>query len=340
MKQTLIPPKKPAAAPSTAAAPTAKPELKKLTPPSGTTAAPLRKLGQPSQSPVAPARKTLVPPKAPQETATPVAPLRRLGSTATADAPVAQENPVEVQAEIVHSDPVETHESPQALAESLETREPLAVERNFRVGSIQGEVDPSSDIFRPRLEFVHNVGPLVEDLGFTPGDLVLGKEHLIWQKDCAPIRIIVVSGVKEFVEQLDYGSEDMPRVFNTVEEVRAAGLWLEWQGNEEPPCKAELLCVVMIEKPDNVDCELFNVEFGDKLYAVAEMRLKASNYKVAGKYLMTIERTTLKEGLHHGTMELTLNREKRGKNTITMARFKYVERNSAELIQFIEETAG
>tara|TARA_R110000868_G_scaffold73521_2_gene213169 strand:+ start:4228 stop:5205 length:978 start_codon:yes stop_codon:yes gene_type:complete len=325
MKSMLTPPTKPAGAPSPAPASTAPSGLKKLSLPSA----------NPVAGSVAPVRKTLVPPTAPSANVVPsTAPLRRLSS------PVKQEvTPVVV--EVVQPE-ARVYESPAVIADSLvdNTDAMPTDDTPFEMGRVSGEVDTVSDLTRPRLEFVQSVGPLCEELGFTPGQIVFAKEALLWETDCVPLRIAVIAAKKRYVENLPYGSDDMPRMFNTIEEVREAGLWLEWQGNEAPPVAAILTALILIEKPDNVDSDLFTLEANDRLYAMAEWRIAGSAYKVAGRYLMTAERTSLKNGLHTGMLTLTAKREKRGKNVITVPYLKLVERTTPELIALMSELVG
>lgn len=243
--------------------------------------------------------------------------------------------------------------APKAAAPAPETVEDEDTERaivpiqpaSYSLGAITGEID-DADVMRPRIEFVQNVGPLVEecDPPYTPGQVVLAKEVLLWEKGApGPLELIILAAHKRFVEVTEYGSDVMPRIFQTREEVKAAGLWTEWQDNEAPPVKPELICLVLLKQPDFVEPhDIFSEEIDGERWTMAEVRLSGTSYKdpKAGRYVMTVAKSTLAKGLHHGVMHLTAVREKKGKNIITVPVFKYSRASSPEELKAIARLMG
>jgi hypothetical protein len=209
----------------------------------------------------------------------------------------------------------------------------------YQLGVISGEVD-EDDVSRPRLEFAQSIGPLIEEHNFSAGQVVLAKELVLWEKGYDPLSLIVTSANKRFVEKVEYGGDVMPRIFNTAAEVREAGLWTEWVDNEAPPVDKELVCLVLIQQPNYIEPHpMFNIELADGTapWAIAEMRLRGWGYRdaKAGKYLMTMNRSTLAKGMHLGVMALTAPREKKTKNTVTIPTFKLARMCTPEELEGI-----
>jgi len=280
--------------------------------------------------------------------------LKPLGKKPTPEPePEEVEEEVEVEAEVVEETAKPTarglkrlgakpQPEPEEEAEEPERSIVVAQPAAYELGRVTGDIE-DSDLSRPRLEFVQSVGPLVEEHEYTPGQVVLNKEVLVWEKGYPALEVIVLAANKRFVEVTEYGSDVMPRIFRSKDEVKAAGLWTEWQDNEAPPVKPELAMLVLVKQPDYIEPhDMFNVAIGDELWALTECRLGGTAFKnpKAGRYIMTIEKTTLSKGLHRGVMSLTTVREKPAKNTITVPVFKYLRASTDEQVRAIEELMG
>lgn len=207
---------------------------------------------------------------------------------------------------------------------------------SFVLGQITGPVD-SSDIYRPRLELSQSVGPLM-DAGFTPGQIVLAKESAIWAEGYEPLKVTLLASRKQFIEDVPYGGDQEQRIFNSPQEVKAAGLWTEWHDNTPPPVFPRLTCVALVEKPDFVeDAAHFGIELLGNLYAIAEVRWDGAAYSRAAKTVMTAGSGILARGLHRGCWNYSCAREKLKVNTVTVPVIKFAGFHNEEFINAVSE---
>lgn len=189
------------------------------------------------------------------------------------------------------------------------------------VGHVSGEVD-ATDFNFPRLQLCQNIGPLVEEHGFTPGDLVLGQDTILYQPDCDPVDLVILSVRKRFQEVTEYGSDEMPRLFDTAKEVQEAGLST---GFPDPTAKAICDCIVLIKYPgdpkstdeEKVPLDHFGYEAPDgTLWALSTWRIAGAAYKVAGRKIFTTIQTKLgKVGILGCLWTLAAKKEKSRRNT-------------------------
>lgn len=84
---------------------------------------------------------------------------------------------------------------------------------------VSGEFD-SSDLVFPRINFVQKTGDLA-DL-FKPGLIVLNKQVEIGAPD-KPLEVTALRFKKQYQEQIEYGSGEFGKVFDTKREVVEAG---------------------------------------------------------------------------------------------------------------------
>lgn len=190
----------------------------------------------------------------------------------------------------------------------------LALAPNAQVGLMNVPIGQSagvmsqSDFDMPKLALVQGIGPLFE-AGFPSGTLVLNGMAVIWGEDCEPIDITVMRYVKQFVENLPYGSEEFPRIYATPEAAEADGLSSQWgPNNEKPDIMPQLLCMAMVKDPGNLDDESraeFNIEYGDDLYALVNWRISGAAYAPCVRAITNAQRTRLRDGLHTGSFALT-----------------------------------
>ena len=252
--------------------------------------------------------------------------------------------PVEVEVEITQpANEIDVIiESPKVETLVVREDEPLAIvpatAPAFVLGQVTGPID-QSDIYRPRLELSQSVGPLME-AGFAPGQIVLAKEHPIWADGYDPLKITLLASRKQFIEDVAYGSGQEQRVFNSPQEVKAAGLWTEWHDQTPPPVFPRLTCVALIEKPDYVEtAEAFGIELLGNLYAIAEIRWDGAAYSRAAKTVLTAASGILGKGLHRGVWNYSCERAKLKVNTVTVPVIKFGGFHPEEFIKAVSDLA-
>ena len=173
-----------------------------------------------------------------------------------------------------------------AIIEQAPERAELAItDKQLNDAGLAGDFD-QSDINLPRINLVAKTSALVDE-GFTPGAIVLNKEVTLVKKD-TPLRVIVTSMVKQYQQVVDYGSEELPKTFNTEQEVYAEGGSLEWGSPNQYRPLAHI--TMLIEAPEGLEeneLELFPYQNGDKHYAMAIYTASKSAYAPTGKEIAT-----------------------------------------------------
>jgi len=309
----------------------ARTELKPLGKPStaaaSTEAAPApRKLGETKPSPKA-GLKPLTPKAAPAPEV--------VDTVAVEETPVTETVTVEVTPEptpapVAKQEIVVREAAPLAVAPASAPA--------FELGKVTGPVD-ASDIYRPRLELSQSVGPLM-DAGFAPGQIVLAKEYPIWAEGYDPLKLTLIASRKQFIEDVPYGGDQEQRIFNSPQEVKAAGLWTEWHDQTPPPVFPRLTCVALIEKPDFVEeTEAFGIELVGKLFAIAEIRWDGAAYSRAAKTVMTAASGILSKGLHRGCWSYSCKREKLKVNTVTVPVIKFSGFHDVDFVEAVNDLA-
>lgn len=204
----------------------------------------------------------------------------------------------------------------------------VAVPISLKIGAVQGEVQ-SSDIVRPSLNIVQAVGPLSED--FVPGQIVVNRELVIAEPE-KPITLMVLALNRFYVENVPYDGDVQARSFQTMEQVKAAGLHTEWINDQKPPCSPAARALVAIQRED--EHGLYPFSFDGKHYMLAEWMIRGVAFTRAGKLIITASQWNLREGLHNGSWSLSTRREKLGSNYIWIPVLKAGPRNSPELASF------
>jgi hypothetical protein len=220
-------------------------------------------------------------------------------------------------------------EATSAIAEpSTETAEiaaPQALGSDF-----QGEID-QSDIATPRLDVVQKIGALSEE--FPAGTILLNR-RVVLAEPSQPASITVVTAKKFYMEDLEWGAEERPRIFMTKDDVKAAGLTLDWADGVKPTAKNVLDCLVLAKAPEGSDAPEFNLSFDGERYAVAQWVIQsASSYNGAGKSLLTAKTMYLKQFAEQEFL-LSADKKKLGGNMVYVPDVKQGKRNSEEFIQW------
>lgn len=199
----------------------------------------------------------------------------------------------------------------------------------FPRNPVEGEIT-GDDIVIPRFHQVQSVGPLSEK--FPPGSLVYNKEVVLSDGN-TPVPLTVLRIKKRYIENTEYGGDTIARVLDSLEEVKAAGGWIDWRENERPPFSPMLQTLVLICSPFE-DHPLFPYEFGDKAYGLALWTLRSTAFTRAGKSIITASQFALRDGLHEGGWLLSSKREKVGMNFVYVPVLRHASRHSEEFVQF------
>lgn len=218
---------------------------------------------------------------------------------------------------------------------AFEDSEGTSAALTFPSKPVDGEFR-SEDFVIPKLHLVQSVGPLSET--FQPGALVYNKE-LVLTDGVAPLSLTVLRIRKQYIENVEYGGDEVPRVFDTLEEVRAAGGWIDWRNNERPPFAPILHVLVLIKSPF-ADNPLFPYQFGDHSYGLAMWSLRSTGFTRAGKTIITASQFALKDGLHKGGWSLTSKREKIGMNFVFVPVLRHEVRHPDDFANFAAGLLG
>lgn len=233
------------------------------------------------------------------------------------------QKPAALQAELPNAVPASV---PAVIPPELEdeSHAPLAIPAR----PVEGEF-LSEDYVIPKLHLVQAVGPLSEK--FTPGQYVYNKEQVL-SDGTEPINITVLRIKKQYQENLAYGGDELPRIFDTLDDVRRAGGWIDWRNNERPPFSPILHALVLIRSFE--ESPLFPYEFAGASYGLALWTLRGVSFTRAGKTIITASQFALKDGLHTGSWALTSRREKVGMNFIHVPNLRHEARHTAEFASF------
>lgn len=200
---------------------------------------------------------------------------------------------------------------------------------------LEGEFLPQ-DFVLPRLHLVQSVGPLSET--FQPGAIVYNKEITLTD-GTTPVSLTVLRIRKQYQENLAYGGDEMPRVFDTLDEVRAVGGWIDWRDNQRPPYSPILNALVLVKSPFG-DHPMFPHRHGDAAYGLALWTLRSTAFTRAGKAIITASQFALRDGLHRGEWALTSRREKIGLNFVHVPVLRHAAHNSDEFAAFALSLVG
>lgn len=192
-----------------------------------------------------------------------------------------------------------------------------------------------SDVNLPRVNLVAKTSQLVDE-GFTPGAIVLNKEAELVLKDM-PLTVIVLNAVKQYQEDVPWGEDRAPRVFNSEDELEAAGFSTEW--GSPNLCRPMAHITMLIEAPEGMDEkheELFPYEFNGKLYAMAMFTASKSAYKTMAKEIATYAAFAQGSGVWTTAWNLTSKLRTEGDVSWFGPTLKRAGRIDSELLSFVE----
>lgn len=159
---------------------------------------------------------------------------------------------------------VEMGESvPAELLDPTEAQEQSFVPATRSGALVQGtSIDEfeTDNLKKPYLTVAHGVGEAAK-AGFDPGQLVLDKEHFIAKKE-EPVEMIILSVVQYYKEYMDFTPGIMPRLFANKQEAIKAGMRVKWEDGVGPDCRAAMDITLLLKKPEECNCPLFNINLG------------------------------------------------------------------------------
>jgi len=226
-------------------------------------------------------------------------------------------------------------DEPEGLIVQEADRGELAItDQQLNDAGLAGDFD-QSDINLPRINLVAKTSALVDE-GFTPGAVVLNKEATLSLKD-KPLRIIVTAMVKQFQEDVEWGAEDLPKVFNTEEEVYEAGYSLDW--GSPNMCRPIAHITMLVEAPEGLEedaLELFPYENDGKYYAMAIYTASKSAYKPTAKEIATYATFAKGQGVWTTAWNFTSKLRTEGDVSWFTPSMKRAGRLEADELKFIE----
>lgn len=239
--------------------------------------------------------------------------------------------PLETEAEVVT-------EPAKASDGALVTQEPsggeLALNNQMADSGLTGDFT-QSDVNLPRINIVAKTSQLVDE-GYTPGAIVLNKEAELVKKD-EPLTVIVTSMMKQYQEDVAWGDERAPRVFNSEAELEAAGFSTEW--GSPNLCRPMAHITMLVQAPKGLAKEaeeLFPYEFNENLYAMAVLTASKSSYKTTAKEIATFAAFAQGAGVWTTAWNLTSKLRTEGDVSWFSPFLKRAGRIDEDLLAFVE----
>lgn len=203
---------------------------------------------------------------------------------------------------------------------------------------ITGEIT-MRDITLPRVNLVQKIGDLA-DAGITPGVFMLNKEAIL-SDGKTPLNITVLRLVKQYKERKEAGDNSIPNVFNTQQEVIAAGGTTNWALKDEMPLYMEIAHLsIAIEKPGNLKEEyasfFYRTDSAGKQYTLAVYTVASSAFTELGKKVITAGFHQLAHGLWNGKWQLKSALKKGPKGTWYVPDAKFDGMHTPEDAKFFE----
>jgi hypothetical protein len=177
----------------------------------------------------------------------------------------------------------------------------VATSASFSGEGLEGEWG-QEDLKYPQLKIVQGSGELSKQ--FDNGTIIYNDMELLPPPSVkegavnTPIRFIPVTLTKQFREKLSQEAVkagEMPRIFNSIQEVQEAGLTTRWVGNERPDNYAEpsSKMLILIEQPEGVDHPSFVLTLDGKQYAAALYYAAGGAFRDSAKVIFNTALTSL-----------------------------------------------
>lgn len=203
------------------------------------------------------------------------------------------------------SEPAAAPTSTAVVTHSPASQSPATRSGATEDGQLEGNVD-RTDMKLPRVNLAQKAGKLGDK--FAPGSFVLSKTVRL-SDGKTPFHFIALTVKKQYQEDLPYDPDaDMPPVYDSIEEVRAAGGSLKY--GDDRYFKKIATALMLVEAPegtppDTIE-EQFIYECDGKHYAAALITLAGSSYTSAATKLFTARTIGhLKDGFEKGRWAAT-----------------------------------
>lgn len=207
-----------------------------------------------------------------------------------------------------------------SAAETEETESPTTVTESSNAivtaqesdTGIQGEIN-QSDIRLPRINLVQKMSGTAENFRF--GDVLFEKTIKLGDID-HPVAVTVLRLKKQYQQDLPFGTEEMPLVFNKAEEVKAAGgSVIRGSDNYYSEIAHIQMALAAPEGLGEDELEFFPYQHAGVDYALAVLTVGRSAYSAFAKPLITHGFNILKDGLSKGKFELHVDLRKSPKGS-------------------------
>jgi hypothetical protein len=196
-----------------------------------------------------------------------------------------------------------------------------------------------TDVRLPRINLIQKTSDseLVDTFGI--GALVLNKEVKL-SDGKTPVIVTAVRTMKDYIQKIEFDSNETAQVFLTLEEVNAAGgstNFKDYKNGNFFQQRAHIqFAIAAPEGASETDLALFPYDYNGTAYAMALMTVASSAYTSAYKELATLRTTNkvMRNGLVFGQLELSASLKKKEAKSWYVPVVKYAGQNSDELVKF------
>ncbi len=208
-----------------------------------------------------------------------------------------------------------------AVAETGGAQEIVPADFYNGIGGFEGEF-AASEMRTPYLSLVQKTSPLFDEMPTALGQFVYNKAIVLGDS----IRIVFVRATKWWVEDLPYGTEQIPQRFKRMEDARTAG----FTPNQLVEVAELDLLIELDATLEGID-EVADLIEGTKAYLIARYSVRSSSYGRTVPTLMADMRGFLKGNFVNGFYTLSAEKIEGKKGTYYVPKLKTDGPTSQEL---------
>lgn len=176
------------------------------------------------------------------------------------------------------------------ISETLNENATTVIDRDVSnpVGTLEGASQMEgdftvTDVEIPKINLVQAMSTELVTNGFKVGEFVLNRQAGLGEE----FKFVVLNLKKTYQEDLDYDSDQMPRIFASVAEAETAGYTTKWNTGQ-PRVKPVIEALLLVEGDPKDASGQFSEVYKGKGYARALYTLASSSaYRMFGKVLAT-----------------------------------------------------